>query len=103
MRKSEAKDIDRRLQDVLAECRSERGLTQVQLAKKLGKPQSFVSKYETGERKLTVGDFVAVCRALDTDFINLIKKLGFRLINYNQNETMAARVTAARKVQGCLS
>jgi len=75
MRKSEAKDIDRRLQDVLAECRNERGLTQVQLAKKLGKPQSFISKYETGERKLTVGDFVAVCQALGADPGILLKKL----------------------------
>lgn len=75
MRKSEAKDIDRRLQDVLAECRSERSLTQVQLAKKLGKPQSFISKYETGERKLTVGDFLAVCKALAIDPGQLLKKL----------------------------
>lgn len=75
MRKSEAKDIDRRLQDVLAECRSESGLTQVQLAKKLNKPQSFISKYETGERKLTVGDFVAVCRALGVEAADILKQL----------------------------
>lgn len=75
MRKSEAKDIDRRLQDVLAECRSESALTQVQLAKKLGKPQSFISKYETGERKLTVGDFVAVCRALSVEPTDILRRL----------------------------
>lgn len=75
MRKSEAKDIDRRLQDVLVQCRDEQGLTQVQLAKKLAKPQSFISKYETGERKLTVGDFVAVCQALGVEPSKMLDRL----------------------------
>jgi len=75
MRKSEAKDIDQRLQDVLAKCRNEQGFTQVQLAQKLGKPQSFISKYETGERKLTVGDFVAICRTLGVDPGKLLGQL----------------------------
>ena len=41
-----------RLLRVLRQVREKAGLTQIQLAKKLGKPQSFVSKYETGERRL---------------------------------------------------
>ena len=38
--------------EILIKYRNERGLTQIQLAEKLGKPQSFVSKYEIGERRL---------------------------------------------------
>lgn len=66
MRKTLAKDLDRKLQAALVKARSGRKLTQVQLAAKLGKPQSYVSKYETGERKLSVGDFLVICEALKT-------------------------------------
>lgn len=38
------------------------GLTQVDLSKALGKPQSFVSKYETGERKLDYVEIMEICR-----------------------------------------
>jgi len=53
------------LQRVLTETRKKRALTQIDVAKRLKKPQSFVSKYETGERRLNVGDFVLVCKALE--------------------------------------
>jgi transcriptional regulator with XRE-family HTH domain len=36
----------------------------LEVAKRLRKPQSFVSKYESGERNLDVIEFLAVCRAL---------------------------------------
>ena len=40
------------------------GLTQADVAAKLKRPQSFVSKYESGERNLDVIEFLAVCRAV---------------------------------------
>ena len=40
------------------------GLTQVQLAARLGKPQSFVSKIERGERRVDVLEFCAMARAM---------------------------------------
>ena len=52
------------LQKILVEARLAKGLTQTEVAVRLGKPQSFVSKYESGERRLDVVEFVAVCRAL---------------------------------------
>lgn len=39
-------------------------MTQVDLAEQLGRPQSFVSKFETGERRLDVIEFLEVCEAL---------------------------------------
>lgn len=65
MPKIDPRTINKKLEKVLTETRDAKGLTQVAVAKRLGKPQSFVSKYETGERKLTVGHFLAVCEALD--------------------------------------
>ena len=41
--------------------------TQVEVAEKLGRPQSFVAKYEGGERRLDVVEFIRVCDALDVD------------------------------------
>ncbi len=48
----------------LREVRLEAGLKQAELAKRLGKPQSFVSKYESGERRLDLLDLEDVCAAI---------------------------------------
>ena len=45
--------------------RVEKGLTQAGLAKRLGLPQSYVSKYEIGERRLDFVETVLVCDALE--------------------------------------
>ncbi|WP_345847082.1 helix-turn-helix transcriptional regulator [Shewanella algae] len=42
------------------------GLSQAQLAERLDKPQSFVSKYESGERQLRILELEAVCRGCGT-------------------------------------
>jgi transcriptional regulator with XRE-family HTH domain len=49
---------------LLRELRKEKGLTQGQLGKAIGAKQAFVSKYETGERRLDFLDLVAICEAL---------------------------------------
>ncbi len=50
-------------------------MTQVKLAKRLGKPQSYVAKYEGGERRLDVVEFLAVARALKADPLQLLREL----------------------------
>ena len=50
----------------LVKARKSAELTQQELAKHLGKPQSFVAKYETGERRLDVVEFLRVMRAIGT-------------------------------------
>ena len=52
---------------LLLEARVKAGLTQKELATKLGRPQSFVSKTENAERRLDVIEFIDVCRGLDAD------------------------------------
>jgi transcriptional regulator with XRE-family HTH domain len=59
----------------LIEARKAGGLTQMQLAEKLGRPQSFVSKYERGERRLDVVEFLEVARAIAIDPFRLLKEL----------------------------
>jgi hypothetical protein len=43
------------------------------LALKLDKPQSFVSKYETGERRIDVLEFAEVCAALGLDAADFLR------------------------------
>ncbi|WP_352742112.1 helix-turn-helix transcriptional regulator [Mesorhizobium sp. M0676] len=47
--------------------RKTKGVTQTQVAGMLGRPQSFVAKYEGGERRLDVFEFLDVTEALDID------------------------------------
>jgi transcriptional regulator with XRE-family HTH domain len=52
---------------VLVTARKAAGLTQEQLARRLKRPQSYVSKYETGERRLDVPEFIRISRFLNAD------------------------------------
>lgn len=64
-----------RFRQMLIEARKERGLTQVDIAERLGKPQSFVSKYERAERRLDVVEFLEVAKAIGIDPKALIERL----------------------------
>lgn len=59
----------------LAELRQGQELTQHDIALRLGRPQSFVSKYESGERRLDVVEFLEVCRALNAEPEPIISRL----------------------------
>ncbi len=63
------------LRALLVEGRKAAGLTQQDLAARLGRPQSFVSKYERGERRLDVVEFLEVADALGIDPARTIRKL----------------------------
>ena len=64
-----------RLQDLLRKIRLDAGLTQADLAARLGQPQSFVSKYESGERRLDVLELRAVCRIAGVSLGEFARKL----------------------------
>lgn len=52
------------LRELLKRLRNEAGLTQTDLAQKLQKPQSFISKYENGEKTLDFVEIFDICKAL---------------------------------------
>jgi transcriptional regulator with XRE-family HTH domain len=62
-----------RLIAALVAARHSAGIRQQALAKKLNRPQSFVAKYEGGERRLDVIEFIAIARALDADPVKLFR------------------------------
>ena len=60
------------LQSLLVEARKAKGLTQAELAETLNKPQSFVAKYENGERRIDVVEFVDITAALGVSAADLL-------------------------------
>lgn len=73
MRKSLKSPEYARLIATLVAVRRAAGVRQQGLAKKLGKPQSFIAKYEGGERRLDLIEFIAVARALGADPVKLFR------------------------------
>ncbi|MBO6837368.1 MAG: helix-turn-helix transcriptional regulator [Alphaproteobacteria bacterium] len=64
MQKSIYTEKHKKLVDWLVQSRKAAGLTQQQLADKLGRPQSFVAKYENLERRIDVVEFVEISAQL---------------------------------------
>lgn len=60
---------------VLRKARIDSGHTQVDVAESLGRPQSFVSKCESGERRVDVAEFLAFCEAIEADPHGIIDTL----------------------------
>lgn len=65
--------------DILRARRQASGITQEELAKRIGETQSFVSKCERGERRLDVIELRAFCQALNTPFVSLVKEIEAKL------------------------
>lgn len=59
---------------LLKEARNKAEMTQVELSVALDKPQSYVSKYETGERKLDLVEVADICDALNCDLVVFCKQ-----------------------------
>jgi transcriptional regulator with XRE-family HTH domain len=65
----------KRLCVLLTAAREGKSITQSVLAKRLGKPQSYVSKYESGERRLDFIEFLDVAAALGVRPQTFISKI----------------------------
>ena len=63
------------LRELLKNVRVSSGLTQADLADRLKMPQSFVSKYESGERRLDVLELRAICKAMGLSLAEFLRKL----------------------------
>ena len=85
MIKTKSKILSQRkiLRALLKQLRTNAQLTQADLAKKLKQPQSFVSKYESGERRLDILELQSICTVLEISLADFVKKL-----EDNLNETV---------------
>ncbi|HFS7498222.1 TPA: helix-turn-helix transcriptional regulator [Acinetobacter baumannii] len=63
------------LYKTLTSLRKEKNLSQEEVAMLLGKPQSFVSKYENGERRLDLIEILYICKKLNISPHDLINRM----------------------------
>lgn len=63
------------LQELLRNLRVEAGLTQIDLARSLGEPQSYISKYESGERRLDFLEVRHLCEKFGISVSDFTKRL----------------------------
>jgi transcriptional regulator with XRE-family HTH domain len=72
MRKSLANEKYVLFLSLLRQIRMDRDLRQRDVAERLGQPQSFVSKYESGERRLDLLELEQVCEACEIDLLSFV-------------------------------
>lgn len=65
----------REFRELLKNLRIEAGIRQVDLAAALGVPQSLISKYESGERRLDVIETARIAGALGTSLQQIVQQL----------------------------
>lgn len=67
------------LLSLLNEARVQAGFSQEELAKRVPHSQKFISRCETGERRIDVIELRALCRALGVSFVEFIERLETKL------------------------
>lgn len=74
MQKSIYTDQQRRFLDLLRQVRREAGLTQTQLAERLGTLQSRITDYERGLRRMDLMELRQVCEAVDVPLLEFVRR-----------------------------
>lgn len=73
-----------KLRRLLSEARIAAGLTQLQVAERMQRPQSFVSKYERAERHLDVIEFIELCKAVNVSPAQIVEALESTSLYWHQ-------------------
>jgi len=82
---------------LLREVRSEAGVTQVELAARLGETQTFVSKCERGERRIDVVELRTICQALGTSLPSFVMRLEKVLDGVSEKRTRSGSRSGATR------
>lgn len=73
--KSVRSPAQRALLEAIRGARKQAGLTQQEVARRVRRPQSFVSAYESGDRKIDVLEFVRIAKAMRADPCELLRRV----------------------------
>lgn len=71
----QSQEKQKHLRSLLRQVRKEANVSQQELARRLARPQSFVSKYESGERRLDIVELFDICDALLIEPEDIVKRL----------------------------
>ena len=63
------------LRSLLVQAREQAGLRQADVAQRLKRPQSYVSKIELGERRLDVVEYIQFSRAVKADAVQILREV----------------------------
>jgi transcriptional regulator with XRE-family HTH domain len=83
------------LLSLLRAVREEKGLHQTDVAYALGHPQSFVSKYEAGARRLDLLELKDVCDAVGVELTDFVRRFEAALAAAPEGNALAAGVDVA--------
>lgn len=64
-----------RLVELLIAARKRAGLRQAELARRVGKTQTFVARIEAGERRIDAIELLALCKIIGLDPLKVVRKL----------------------------
>lgn len=78
---------------LLVSAREKSGLTQVQIAERLWKPQSYISKYERGERRLDFPEFIELADVLGIDVVDFVSRYQSAITQTTIQKTRSTRKT----------
>ena len=67
------------MRNEMVKARKAAGLTQAEVAERIGQPQSFIAKVEGGERSLDVVEFVAVATVIGLDMAKTLDAVATEL------------------------
>ena len=61
-----------RLRELIIAARQRAGLTQVELGKKINRPQSYVTDFERAERRIDVIEYISLAKAIGFDALEVL-------------------------------
>lgn len=67
--------LNTRLSHIMKRARLEAGMTQAELARATGRTQAYISKFENGQLRLDVADFIVFAKCLGVDAHRLLDEL----------------------------
>ncbi|MBI5760156.1 MAG: helix-turn-helix transcriptional regulator [Planctomycetales bacterium] len=77
--------------ETLKDLRLRAEVTQTDLATRIGHPQSHVSKFEAGERRLDVVETMAICNAIGVSFEDFVSEFTSRLRDKQKSRSTRSR------------
>lgn len=65
----------KRLVEILVAARKDAGVRQAELARRVGKTQTFVTRFEAGQRRIDAIELLALCEIIGIDAVKVIRDL----------------------------